>query len=237
MVRSLLVTVVVFAYILLVGTPFWIYSLLTRNTDPLYRVGALGAKLTVRLAGIRLIIRGLARIPWGRGLVFMPNHQSNCDGPALFSILPPVLVLAKKEFFRVPVLGRAMVLRGFIPVDRGNREQAIQAVERAAQSLKAGNSFLVFPEGTRSPDGRLQPFKKGVFMMAIKAGAPIVPVTVSGSSKIMGKGNLAIHPGEMRITVHDPVSTEGCTLDDRARIMERVRQAIVEDLAPEELPL
>src|SRR5207247_7997224 len=138
---------------------------------------------------------------------------------------------------RVPILGRAMRLRGFIPVDRRDRERAIEAVERAAKSLRAGNSFLVFPEGTRSPDGRLQPFKRGVFVMAIKAGAPIVPVSVSGSARIMRKGEFAIHPGVMRITFHDPVPTEGFTVQDRARIMDAVQQASLLSLAREEPPV
>jgi 1-acyl-sn-glycerol-3-phosphate acyltransferase len=127
--------------------------------------------------------------------------------------------------------------RGFVPVDRGNRERAIQAVEQATRSLQAGHSFLVFPEGTRSPDGRLRSFKKGVFLMAIKAGAPIVPISVSGSRKIMPKGKFMISPGTVRITVHDAIPTAGTTIDDRERIMARARQSILSGLAPDEQPL
>lgn len=130
-----------------------------------------------------------------------------------------------------------MLARGFIPVDRKHREAAIAAVNQAVRSLQAGHSFLVFPEGTRSRDGRLQPLKKGVFIMAMKVGAPILPVSISGSSKIMAKGKFVIHPGRVRITVHDPVPTEGHTLDDRQLIMDRVRQALLAGLAPEECPL
>lgn len=237
MLRAFIVCAITSLYILVVGAPFLIYAVLTKNTDPLYHVGVLGARLALRLAGARLVVRGLENIPQGRAAVFMPNHQSNCDPPAVFSILPPVLVLAKKEFFRVPIVGRGMVLRGFIPVDRKNREKAIQAVEEAARSLRVGNSFLVYPEGTRSPDGRLQPFKKGAFMMAIRAGAPIVPISVSGAWRIMRKGELAIRPGVVRITLHHPIPTEGSTFADRDQVMRRVRQAISQGLAPEEQPL
>lgn len=237
MIRSVFVTVITFAYIFLLGPPLLIHAVLTGNTDYLYRVGRLGARMAVWLAGARLEVHGLEKIPRGRPAVFMPNHQGNCDPPAVFAILPPVLVLAKKEFFRIPVLGRVMLLRGFIPVDRKNRERAIQAVEEAVKSLKAGNSFLVFPEGTRSPDGRLQTFKKGAFIMAIKAGATIVPMSVSGSSKVMRKREWAMHPGVVRITVHDPIPTEGCTLEDRDKIMDRVRRDILSRLAPDERPL
>ena len=237
MVRAFVVIAAMFAYIFLIGTPFLIYAVLTGNTDPIYGAGRLGTKFLMWLAGVRLEVHGLDKIPAGRAVVFMPNHQSNCDAPALFSILPAVLILAKKEFFQIPVLNRGMVLRGFIPVDRKNRERAIEAVEQAARSLRAGHSFLVFPEGTRSPDGRLQPFKKGAFAMAIKAAVPIIPITVSGGSKIMPKDKFAVHPGLLRITFHDPVSTEGLTLDDRNKVMECVRQAILANLAEDEMPL
>jgi 1-acyl-sn-glycerol-3-phosphate acyltransferase len=236
MIRSLFVTAVTFAYILIVGSPLVLYAVLTGKTDPVYQAGVAGARMALWLAGVRLEVQGREKIPAGRAVVFMPNHQSNCDPPAVITVLPPVLVLAKREFFRIPVLGRAMRMRGFVPVDRRNRERAIQAVERAVESLQTGNSFLAYPEGTRSPDGRLQPFKKGVFMMALKAGAPIVPVSISGSNKIMRKGEISLHPGTVRITLHDPVPTEGCSSQDRGRIMEAVRNKILAGLAPEEWP-
>src|SRR3989454_8331393 len=178
MIRTLLASLVAFAFIFFLGGPLFLYALLSGDTDPLYWAGLQGTRAALRVAGVRLEVRGRENIPRGRPAVYMPNHQSNADPPAVFVLLPPVLVLAKKEFFRVPVLGRAMKLRGFIPVDRRDRERAIAAVERAAKSLRAGNSFLVFPEGTRSPDGRLQPVQRGGFIMAIKAGAPIVPLPV-----------------------------------------------------------
>lgn len=236
MIRSIFVTTITFAYILIAGTPFLIYAILTGKTDPVYRVGVLGTKLALWLAGVKLEVKGLEKIPAGQAVVYMPNHQSNCDPPAVISILPPVLVMAKKEFFRVPILGRAMILRGFIPVDRKNRERAIQSVERAVESLKAGASFLAYPEGTRSPDGHLQTFKKGVFVMAIKAGVPIVPISVSGSVKIMRKGEMGMHPGTVRITIHDPVPTEGFTLEARSKLVATVREAIRSGLTPQEQP-
>ncbi len=236
MIRAIWVTLVTFVYVLITGPPLLIYSILRGNTDLLYRVGTLGGKLALWLSGIQLEVKGCEKIPRDRAVVFMPNHQSNCDPPAMISILPPVLVMAKQEFFRVPVLGRAMRLRGFIPVNRKNREQAMAAVERAAEALKAGHSFLVFPEGTRSPDGRLQAFKKGAFVMAIKAAAPIVPISISGTSKIMLKGKFVIQPGRVRITIHDPIPTARFGVDERQSLIDETRQAIATGLAPEELP-
>jgi 1-acyl-sn-glycerol-3-phosphate acyltransferase len=236
MIRSIIDTILTFAYTLGVGPWFLIYALLTGRTDALYECGRTGAKLSLWLAGVKLEVKGREKIPKDQAVLFMPNHQSLSDGPAIIKVLPPVLAIAKKEFFKMPVLGRAMVLRGFIALDRKNRERAFQAVEEAAKSLKAGNSFVAFPEGTRSPDGRLQTFKKGVFVMAIKAETPIVPISISGSRQIMRKGEWSIRPGTIRITFHDPVPTKGCTMDDRAEIIERVRKAIISGLTPEEWP-
>ena len=236
MIRAFLVTLVTFAYIVVLGAPLLIYAAIRGNGDLVYRIGTLGARMALWLAGARLEIRGLDQIPSHRAVVFMANHQSNCDPPALLAVLPPVLVLVKKEFFRVPILGRGMVACGFISVDRRNREQALEAVEKGVQALKAGKSFLVYPEGTRSPDGRLQRFKKGVFVMAIKAGAPIVPISVSGSNKIMPKGKFVIQPGRVRITFHEPVATEGSAIEDRQSIIDRVRQAILAGLEKNEWP-
>jgi 1-acyl-sn-glycerol-3-phosphate acyltransferase len=236
MIRAIFVSLITFLYILFVGLPFLIHAWLTRSTDKLYHTGVNGARLALWLSGVHLEVHGLEKIPHGRAAIYMPNHQSNCDPPAVISILPPVLVMAKQEFFRVPILGPAMVYRGFIAVDRKNRERAIAAVERAVDSLKAGNSFLAFPEGTRSPDGRLQTFKKGLFVMAIKAGALIVPVSASGARKIMPKGQFAIHPGRVRITIHDPISAADYTLEQRRELIERTRQAILKGLDPDEWP-
>jgi 1-acyl-sn-glycerol-3-phosphate acyltransferase len=236
MIRAFLVTLVTFAYVLILGPPLLIYGAISGNTDPLYRIGKLGARMAVWLAGARLEIHGLDRIPRGRAVVFMANHQSNCDPPALLAVLPPVLVMVKKEFFRVPIIGRGMVACGFIRVDRSNREQALEAVEKGVQALRAGKSFLVYPEGTRSPDGRLQSFKKGVFVMALKAGAPIVPISVSGSNKIMPKGKFVMRPGRVRITFHEPILTAGLAVEDRQAVIERVRTAILSGLERGEWP-
>ncbi|MGA3325261.1 MAG: lysophospholipid acyltransferase family protein [Terriglobia bacterium] len=237
MIRAIFVSLVTFVYILVVGLPFLIHAWLTKNTDKLYHVGIAGARLALWLSGVRLEVHGVEKIPRGCAAIYMPNHQSNCDPPAVISILPPVLVMAKQEFFRVPVLGPAMVYRGFIPVDRKNRERAIAAVERAVASLKAGNSFLAFPEGTRSPDGHLQKFKKGLFVMAIKAGALIVPISASGARKIMPKGQFVIRPGRVRITIHDPISAQNYTQEDRQELIDVTRQAILKGLDPDEWPV
>ncbi len=237
MIRSLYVIILTFAYILLTGPPILLIAWIARRGDWVFRVGRVGTRLAVWLAGVKKEVRGLENIPAGQAVVFMANHQSNCDPPALISSLPDLIVMVKKEFFRVPILGRAMLACGFIPVDRKAPEAARRAVEKAVESIRAGHSILVFPEGTRSPDGRLQKFKRGVFVMAMEAGAPIVPVTISGSRQVMRKGESAMHPGTVRITVHAPVLTQGRTVADRPRIMSEVRRALIAGLTEEERPL
>ncbi|MGH9452985.1 MAG: lysophospholipid acyltransferase family protein [Terriglobia bacterium] len=237
MIRTVLTFILTFAYIFVVGGPFLLYALISRRTDALYRVGLLGARMALWLAGVRMEVTSKEKIPAGQALVFMANHQSNADPPAIFVNLPPVLVMTKKEFFRVPVLGPAVRLRGFVPVDRQNRERAVEAVEEAVRSLRSGNSFLVFPEGTRSPDGRLQRFKKGAFLMAVKSRTPVVPVSISGSRFIMPKGKNTLHPGVIRITFHDAVPAEEFGIDKLTELQARVRQAIASALTPEEQPL
>ncbi len=237
MLRAFLVTLITFIYTLIAGPPVLVYAAISGNGGPVYWVGKTGAKLALWLAGARLEIHGLERIPPRPPAVFMANHQSNCDPPALIAILPRVVVMVKKEFYRVPVMGRGMTACGFIRVNRGNREQARDAVEKGVETLKAGKWFLAYPEGTRSLDGRLQTFKKGVFVMAIKAGAPIIPISVSGGNKIMSKGKFVIKPGVVRITVHDPVPTEGLDIEDRQLLIDRVREAILSGLEKDEWPL
>jgi len=234
MLRAIFLSLVTLFLIFLLGIPLLLYAVLSRDTDPLYKVGVYVAARLLRLGGIRTEVVGKERIPSGRAVVFMANHQSNVDPPAIFPCLPPVLVIAKQESFRIPVLGPAMRLRGFVPIDRKHRERAIEAVEEAARSLRAGHSFLVYPEGTRSPDGRLQAFKKGAFILALRGGVPIVPVSISGACRIMRKGDLAIHPGTIRITFHRPIATENRNLDDG--LMDEVRHAIIQGLAEDERP-
>jgi len=234
MLRATYVSLAAFIMIFLLGIPLLLYAAVTGNTDVLYSVGVYCAGLVLRIGGVRLEVRGREKIPLGRAVVFMSNHQSNADPPALAAALPPVLFLAKREAFRIPVLGRAMRLRGFVPVDRKNRERAAMAIDEAAGALRKGKSFLVYPEGTRSPDGRLQPLRKGVFVMALRAGAPIVPVSLSGATRIMRKGEWAMHSGLIRITLQNPVRTDNRSLDDRDQVMEEVRRAILQGLEKEE---
>jgi 1-acyl-sn-glycerol-3-phosphate acyltransferase len=161
----------------------------------------------------------------------MMNHNSNLDAPAVFLSLPgEVRALGKKELFRLPVLATAMRLGGFVPVDRSNRERAIESVRRAAELAADGASFLIAPEGTRSRTGKLLPFKKGGFHMAIESQVPILPITVTGAFELMPPGSSAIKAGRIDIHFHEPIATTGLDTKDRQALMEKVRAPMQETL-------
>jgi 1-acyl-sn-glycerol-3-phosphate acyltransferase len=190
-------------------------------------VGHIGVRLGLTLSGIRTDVQGIEHLQRHRAAVYAVNHASNVEPPILFDMLNPLFpklrILYKAELRKLPVLGRAFDVAGFVPLEGGNRDQSLPAIDRAAQALGEGNSFLIFPEGTRSRTGELLPFKKGGFIMAIKAQAPVVPVAIEGARDAMRKGSLIIRPVIVRARFGAPVETTGLTLDDRDSLIATVR--------------
>lgn len=228
--RSVLTYIVVSIYVLIAGPIGLLLALIDPLAKPvLYTLGRIGVGLALAAAGIRFRVSGRERIPKKRAVVFCSNHESNVDPPVLFLALHERLhVLFKAELQKLPVLGRVMVKGGFVPVERDRREASMASIDRAAGSIREGNSFLIFPEGTRSRTSELLPFKKGGFIMAIKAQAPIVPVAVSGGRAAMQKGSWYVRPVMVSVKIGEPVETAGYTLDDRDALIEVVRQRIEE---------
>jgi 1-acyl-sn-glycerol-3-phosphate acyltransferase len=228
-VRSVLTYIVVSLYVLIAGPIALALGVGLKSKTALYGPGHLGVGLALNLAGIRYRVHHRERVPRDRAVVFCSNHESNVDPPVLFQALHKRLhVLFKAELTRLPVLGAVMIAGGFVPVERDRREASMVSIERAAESIRAGNSFLIFPEGTRSRTAELLPFKKGGFIMAIKAQAPIVPVAVSGGRAAMRKGSWVVRPVMVDVKIGDPVETKGMSLDDRDRLIEIVRTRIEE---------
>jgi 1-acyl-sn-glycerol-3-phosphate acyltransferase len=183
---------------------------------------------SVLLGGfVRLKHEGRERVPRGEPVVFMANHESWLDIPALLAAIPvQVRFLAKKSLFKVPFLGWAISAMGFIPVDRENRRFAVRSFEEAAARIRRGRSVLLFPEETRSTDGNLLPLQRGGFLIAIKAGIPIVPVGIEGAGRCLGKHNYLIRPGTIRVRFGDPIPTEGHGVTEKSVLMARVRAEI-----------
>ena len=217
----------------IIGIP---YTLLVGDISLLYRVGMWITNAGVRAAGIKIEVTGLEHVPAGRSCIFMSNHVSNLDPPVELPLLPGrCSVLLKKELMSVPILGRAMRMAKFVPVDRGHRRDAAQAsVEAAADALRSGLHILVYPEGTRSPDGRLSTFKKGPFFLAKETQAPIIPIALSGTQAMMRKGSDAISPGVARLQLLAPI--EPSQYETREALMLAVRSAIADALPPEMKP-
>jgi len=218
----------------IVGMP---YSLLVGDISRLYSVAMWIANAGVRAAGIRVEISGLEHVPSDRRCIFMCNHVSNLDPPVVLPLLPGhCSVLLKKELMRIPILGTAMRMGKFVPVERGHRREAAQAsVAAAADALRSGLNILVFPEGTRSKDGRLSTFKKGPFFLAQQTQAPIIPIALSGTQKMMRKGSIAITPGVAHVRMLPAI--EPAEYASREDLLRAVRQAIADALPGEMKPM
>jgi 1-acyl-sn-glycerol-3-phosphate acyltransferase len=225
--RSLAAFVLLALYIAIVGPPALAAAFLTGRAGHVFVLGRFGASAVRRLLGIRLEVAGLEHVAGDRPALYCINHRSNVDVvafEALFPRCPRLRGLYKAEVGQVPVLGRAMRLVGFVPVDRANRASAIAAVDAAAARLAAGDSFIIAPEGTRARSDEMLPFKKGGFIMAIKARVPVVPVALHGAAEAMPRGRFWVTPGVVRVEIGEPISTAGLTLDDRDRLMVTVRE-------------
>ena len=236
MLRTIFIAVFLSLYILIVGPPLLLYTVITRHVDPLYWAGVRGVMFFVRAVGVKVRIEGLQNIPAGVCL-FVANHTSSVDAPAVVGAIPRrIAVLVKGSLFKWPIVGQAFKLARFIPVNRKDRESAMASVEKAAEAMREGQSFLIYPEGTRSPDGRLQEFKKGAFVLAIKAGVPVVPVLCSAAQRVMAKKSLEIHPGEILVEFLEPIDASKYKLEEREALLERVHAAMTAGLPPEQRP-
>jgi 1-acyl-sn-glycerol-3-phosphate acyltransferase len=184
--------------------------------------------VAVRLFGVTLETRGLSRVERAKPYVFMSNHASHIDSPALALSIPhPLHWVFKKELSRIPVFGWVLLSLGQIMVDRTDAAQARDALVAAASGLSGNNSVLIYPEGTRSRDGKLKPLKKGGFFLAVRAGLPIVPVRVTGSRDVVPSGSLAVRPGRVVVELFDPIPTAGLSDPDIPDLMAKVRGALL----------
>jgi 1-acyl-sn-glycerol-3-phosphate acyltransferase len=206
----------------IIGFP---WTVITGDIRVLYRMFMWGAWCGVRITGVRVQPLGLDKLDPARSYIFMSNHVSNLDPPILIPLIPRrASVMVKKELLSYPILGRAMRMGSFVPVDRGNREAGIEAVRAARKVVEEGLNMIIYVEGKRSFDGKLLPFKKGPFYLAMECGVPVVPVTMAGSHEAMPKGQFAIKPGVVNVIFHPPIEPKD--FGSREFLMEKVRNVI-----------
>ena len=231
MVRTALITAWVVLISLICALAAIIISFLRKGGNYAHFVGRFWARSIVFVSRVKVSVQGLEHIDPSAAYVFMANHQSMFDIPALLGYLPVQFRwLAKMELFQIPVFGYSMARVGYISIDRSNRKAAYKSLQEAAQKIAQGVSVVVFPEGTRSIDGQIKPFKGGGFYLAIRSGRPIVPVVIFGSHDIMPKRRFRISPGRIVISINPPIETMPYNNKTKELLMESVRSTMKRDL-------
>jgi len=214
-----------------IAPPVFALFLLSRRKRVLYASARFFIRIGLRLGGVRFDVVGVEKLDPHQAYLFLSNHQSLLDPLIqLVGLGRDLAFLAKKELFRWPLLNPGLHWIECVPIDRSNRERAIESLRGAAEKRRRGVSFLAYPEGTRTPDGTLQPFRKGVFLLALEAGVPIVPVTIRGAYDVMPKGPVRCRPGRIRVIVHDPIPTTSYCAETIESLIAGVRRAIASAL-------
>ena len=231
MIRTLYIAIWVIFATLVLGLVVIFLSFFVRSGNPMHKIAQFWGRSILIVSRIKVSVKWPADIDRSKSYIYMSNHQSNFDIPVLLGHLKVQFRwLAKMELFKIPIFGHAMRKAGYISIDRNKRESAFESLKNAARKIKSGVSVLIFPEGTRSRDGKIRPFKKGGFIMAIDSGAPIVPIVISGTRSIMTKGSIKINPGKVSVVVHQPIQTSVYTRETKEALMERVRRIIRDGL-------
>jgi 1-acyl-sn-glycerol-3-phosphate acyltransferase len=231
MFRTLWAWMILLISTILLGTIAIFISLFDRSGNVPHLVARLWGKIQLATTGTTVRIQGLAHIDPRKSYILVANHQSNFDIFAFLGYLPiQFRWIAKAELFRAPFMGWAMSRIGYIALDRESPKKAYRSMLQAAEKIKNGVSVIIFPEGTRSPNGSLQPFKKGVFLIALKSQAPILPITICGTGKIMQKGDWRIYPGKVQIMIDPPIETAGLSTAEEGELSTRVRNLLMKNL-------
>lgn len=235
MLRGLLTLVTFGVSTTLLGIVAIATSLATGRREIVFRLGRVWSRLHLKTMGVVPEYQGLDHASGTPPRVFLANHLSTVDIWAIVPALPDTTrFVAKRSLFWIPILGQAMRVAGFIPIDRADRTRAIRSLGRASEHIARGASVILFPEGTRSRDGKLGRFKRGSFHLALETGAPIVPVAISGTGKIVAPRSIVVHPGRVRVTFLPPIDVRDYTTDSLDELLSRTRRAIAAHLEPEE---
>ena len=238
MIRALLSTISFVAATILGSVGAVLLGTFDRSGDLVLWLARLWSRVILGVPGVKLDVTMRARLDPDRPYVFMPNHASMVDIWAVFVAIPSSFrFIAKKQLSRIPLFGWAMSAGRFIFIDRQNPLAARRTMDEAARRIRAGQSVVIFPEGTRTRDGRLGPFKKGGFHLAIDSGAAIVPVAIHGSRELMPRGSALLRAGTVRVEVGEPISTAGLTTGDRDALIVKVRDEVARMLGEPAAPI
>ncbi len=213
-----------------------VVSLFSQTGNGPHTIGRWWSKSILLVSGIKVQTRGLEHLEPDKPFVFMCNHQSNFDILVLFSGLPSQFRwIAKAELFKIPIFGQAMRGAGYISIERKDRRKAIQSLKQAAERIRSGISVMIFPEGTRSPDGNIGEFKKGGFILAFDAGVPITPIVLNGTWSIMSKDSLRIKPGNVTLSVLPAVDVADYSKAEKSKLIEDVKENILKEFESNKL--
>lgn len=234
LLRSLLLTIpVIFVWTVVMGLLSWMVAPFDPENHKQHACSRIWSRGILWACGVRVRVRGLEQVDFSRSYLFIANHQSYMDIPVLFAHLPVTFrMLAKQSLFKIPFLGWHLARTGHVPIGRQSVHADARALLQAVRQLRQGASFLVFPEGGRTIDGRLQEFRIGIFLAAIKSGAPIVPLTVRGTAHALAHHSWHIRPGKVEIIVDAPVATQGLTKADLDALVARIRSQMESRLNP-----
>ena len=211
---------------------FWciVISFIPNSKNRIHKIAKLWAKILLLMSNTKVEVVGVENILRGKPQIFMANHQSDFDILIVLAHIPGQFRwIAKKELFHIPIFGAAMKAAGYIEIDRHNHEKAIQNLDEAALRIREGKSVMSFPEGSRSRDGGVKPFKQGIFHLAIKSGVPIIPVSIVGSGGIMPKRSLKVTPGRVKLIIDKPIDVKNYTIENRHELIDQVRKVIIKN--------
>ncbi|MBI5248788.1 MAG: 1-acyl-sn-glycerol-3-phosphate acyltransferase [Desulfomonile tiedjei] len=216
-------------------TPILILISFVTSSGPLLAIERAWAWIVAKSMRLTFSCEGMEKVVPGKSYIVAPNHQSNADILALLVVLPMKFRwVVKRELLIIPLFGWALARTGAVALNRKDRSQSISRLQEAAGSkFEGGWSVLIYPEGTRSPDGNLQEFKKGAFMMSVQSGIPILPVICNGAFKVLPKKTIFVRPGHVSVTIGDPIDTAGLTVDDIPQLMDKTREAMLKHFDPD----
>ena len=233
-IQTLIIVLWFILVTVLIASTVIICSFFSRTGNGPHLLARLWANSLLWVSRVKITVIGTEKLDPERSYIYMPNHQSNADIPLLLGRLPVQFRwLAKAELFKIPIFGRAMRGVGYISIDRSNRKSAFKSLARAARTIRDGTSVLIFPEGTRSRDGHLLPFKKGGFVLAVDSGVPIVPIIIRGTRDIIPKGHFMIRPAPVTMQILDPVETTNYTRKTKDALLAHIRTILIDNLEKE----